>query len=40
MVDDLRKYGFVPRNDEELATLSREDLDARLQDGIVFQYRN
>ena len=38
MLDELREYGFVPPDDEALAALPREDLDERLQQGIVFRY--
>ncbi len=39
MLDELRGYGFVPRDDEVLGRLSASDLDERLQNGIVFRYR-
>ncbi len=39
MLDELRKYGFIPRNDEALAALPPADLDQRLKEGIVFHYR-
>ncbi len=39
MLDELRKYGFIPLDDDELAALSPEDLDGRLQDGIAFRHR-
>ncbi len=38
MLDELRKYGFVPLDDEELAALAPDDLDERLRSGIVFRY--
>ena len=38
MLDELREYGFVPSGDEALSSLSQDDLDERLQNGIVFRY--
>ena len=40
MLDELREYGFIPIDDDELATLSEDALDRRLDAGIVFRYRN
>ena len=40
MLDDLRKYGFIPIDDNELAALSNDALDRRLDAGIVFEYRS
>jgi SAM-dependent methyltransferase len=37
MLSDLRRYGFIPVNDDELTALSPGDLDQRLKDGIVFR---
>jgi SAM-dependent methyltransferase len=37
MLTELRGYGFIPVDDDALAKLSREDLDERLRDGIVFR---
>ncbi|MHC4217357.1 MAG: class I SAM-dependent methyltransferase [Planctomycetota bacterium] len=37
MLTELRGYGFIPLDDEALAELSREELDQRLADGIVFR---
>ncbi len=38
MLDELREYGFIPIDDDELAALSSDALDRRLDAGIVFQY--
>lgn len=38
MLDELRKYGFVPLDDEELAALAPDELDERLRNGLVFRY--
>ena len=38
MLDELRDYGFIPVDDDELATLSHDALDRRLDTGIVFQH--
>lgn len=40
MLDELREYGFIPIDDDELAALSEDALDRRLDAGIVFRYRN
>ncbi|MHC4427160.1 MAG: methyltransferase domain-containing protein [Planctomycetota bacterium] len=37
MLDELRGYGFVPVNEDELTGLSEGDLDRRLNDGIEFR---
>jgi protein-L-isoaspartate O-methyltransferase len=37
MLRELRRYGFIPVDDDELAGLSPEDLDQQLNDGIVFR---
>jgi SAM-dependent methyltransferase len=36
MLRELRGYGFIPVDDDALGALSPEDLDQRLEDGIVF----
>ena len=38
MLAEIRKYGFIPRKKEDLAALSTEELDARLEKGIRFRY--
>ncbi len=38
MLSELRKHGFVPVDEEALTALSAEDLDERLDDGIVFRH--
>ena len=40
MLDDVRKYGFIPIDDDELDALSNDALDRRLNAGIVFGYRS
>lgn len=37
-LDELRKYGFVAETDEDLAELSKKELNDLLQDGIRFRY--
>ena len=38
MLDELRRHGFVPPDDEALSAMSEIDLDERLEAGIVFRY--
>lgn len=38
MLDELRGYGFIPTDDDKLATLPHDALDRRLDMGIVFRY--
>ena len=38
MLDQLRRHGFVPPDDEALSAMSEIDLDERLEAGIVFRY--
>ena len=36
MLSEVRGYGFIPTNDAELTELSPEELDEKLEEGIVF----